>query len=187
MRRKKRNDDWEDDWTSDFDDFFGFGYIDEHFERMRRYMDRLFKEVMRGEIEPGRYGPFVYGFTARIGPDGKPHIEEFGNTRPYLSPTGEREFAGGREPLTDVTESEDEIYITVELPGVTKNDINLHLNEKHLTIDVDTPKRKYYKEIEFKTEVEPDSARATYKNGVLDLTLRKRKEKTKKGKRIIIE
>ena len=59
-------------------DFFGF---DDDFERMFRNMERMWESAFRDfnfdQIEPGK--SFVHGFNIRIGPEGKPRIEEFGN------------------------------------------------------------------------------------------------------------
>jgi len=73
------------------------------------------------------------------------------------------------------------------LPGVEKNDIKLKGTEKTLTISVDTPRRKYYKEVELPAKVEPKNAKSTYKNGVLEVTVEKRKEEKPVGEPIRIE
>ncbi|MFQ6077039.1 MAG: Hsp20 family protein, partial [Candidatus Bathyarchaeia archaeon] len=61
-----------------------------------------------------------------------------------------------------------------ELPGVEKDDIELHATERGLTISVDTESRKYYKELKLPAEVEPSSAKSSYRNGVLEVTLTKK-------------
>jgi len=69
---------------------------------------------------------------------------------------------------------------------VDKKDIDLEITENTLTIKVDKDKRKYYKEVELPCEVDANSAKASYQNGVLDIELKKAKPK-KKGKKISIE
>lgn len=169
-----------------FDDFF-WG-LDEELERIKEHLDSMFERAIRVPFDEKTFRkPFVYGFSIRMGPDGIPHIEEFGNTKPRRGM--ERVFSGleGREPLTDIIEAEDSISITVELPGVEKEDIDLNATENSLTIHVDTEERKYHKEIDLPAEVDPESTTATYKNGVLDITLKRIKEKPKKGKRVVIK
>ena len=83
-------------------------------------------------------------------------------------------------------ESNGEVKVIAELPGVEKKDIKLHGTETTLTISVDTPQRKYYKEVELPCEVDANSAKASYQNGVLDIELKKAKPK-KKGKKIEIK
>lgn len=177
-KKKKR-----DDWRRDFGDFFAFDNIDDEFERMKEYMDRIMQRLMEGELEYEK--PFVYGFSMRVGPDGKPRIQQFGNTRPWT--IGKEEEIGGREPLTDIIEDDKTISVTIEIPGVEKDDIELNTAENKLTISVDTPQRRYYKEVVLPSKVNPELAKATYKNGVLDIILEKVVKKDKRGKKIQIE
>jgi len=179
-----------DDWFDDiFDDIWSrrwgdiFDEFDEYFRDMRRRMDRLIRDVMSGKLpEPGKGGPYIYGWSFRIGPDGKPVFQEFGNI-PHV---GTVEIPGSREPLVDVQETDDEVQITAEVPGVKKEDIDLEVTGNTLIIKVEGKDRKYYKEVELPAEVDPDSAKASYNNGVLDIQLKKVKPKVK-GKKIKIK
>ena len=194
MSKKRRRKDHDDDEYWDrhglFDDFFEFGDIDREFERMREYMDRVTRRAMRGELGQGEHGPYVFGFSMRLGPDGKPNIQEFGN----MKPSRKLEVGGGdqveiaeREPLTDVIESEDSVSITLEIPGVDKDEIELTVEEDKVSINVDTPQRRYFKEIPLKVKVDPKTSKATYKNGVLDVILKKLHTKDRKGKKVKID
>ena len=175
IRRRKRDDDWEDDFFGDFFD------IEKEMRRMEEWMNRIMRDFGRGEVK----GPYVYGFSMRIGPDGKPQIQEFGNV-PKGYGIREESLEDYREPLVDVIEDDKTISITAEIPGVNKDDIELNLDEENnvLTIKVDTPERKYYKEVELPAKVKADSVKATYKNGILDVVFERAEPKKKKGKRI---
>jgi HSP20 family protein len=116
------------------------------------------------------FGPFVYGYSMKIGPDGKPEINEFGNLKKSLKGPEVKEE---REPLVDVIETPAEVRVIVELPGVEKTDIKLHGTEDSLTISVDTAQNKYYKEVELPVKVKVKEATSTYKNGVLEVVLPK--------------
>ena len=124
------------------------------------------------------YGPYVYGFRIFIGPDGKPKIEEFGNVRRI---SGKPVISEEREPLVDVFEEGDEIVVIAELPGVDKDKINIKVgdNMRKLVIRASDTNRKYYKEIELPAKVDPKSAKANYRNGVLEIKLRKVKAEEK--------
>jgi len=133
-------------------------------------------------------GPFVYGYSITVGPDGKPKVREFGNFKaqtrlgkPHM------DVKDQREPLADVIPGDREIRVIVELPGVEKGDIKLSGTQDKLTISVDTPKRKYYKEVELPYKVDSKKATSKYKNGVLDITVPKQKHKKTKGQNIKIE
>ncbi|MEM1977010.1 MAG: archaeal heat shock protein Hsp20 [Nitrososphaerota archaeon] len=165
-----------------------FGRIFDEMERMMRELDEMFsrsfedleREIPRSLIREKRtdrgyireIGPIVYGYSITIGPDGRPIIREFGNIRPGREPEMV-EVSEAREPLVDVFEEEDVIKVIAEVPGVEKDDINLNATERRLIIKVDTPQRKYYKEVDLPAEVDPQSAKATYKNGVLEVVLKK--------------
>ncbi|RLI45727.1 Hsp20/alpha crystallin family protein [Candidatus Bathyarchaeota archaeon] len=184
-----------------------FGDIDEMIKDMEEMMDKEFKEfatripkdlVRERKLPDGstvrEWGPFVYGYSMTVGPDGKPKIREFGNVKPSLRPEPfglARPYLNvkeEREPLVDVMSTDGEIKVIAELPGVEKKDIKLHGTENTLTISVDTPKRKYHKEVQIPEPINPKAAKTSYKNGVLEVTLPKiKKEKKPKGEPIKIE
>jgi HSP20 family protein len=181
--------------------FFTGGF----FEDIDRMMEEMFKEIqesipkelIREERLPDgstvrRVGPIVYGYSMTMGPDGKPIIREFGNVKPstrpsvFGAPRPGLEVKVEREPLVDTIEEDSTIKVVAEVPGVERDDINLECAENTLIISVDTPARKYYKEVELPSQVDPESAKASYRNGVLEVTLTKRRARPK-GQRIKIE
>lgn len=161
-----------------------FGNIDDMFREMEKMMDeeiknfteRVPKEYVKVRKLPDgstvkELGPFVYGYSMKIGPDGKPEIQEFGNIKKGLR--GPPEVKEEREPLVDIVETNEDIHVVVELPGVEKTDIKLRGTEDSLEISVDTPQYKYYKEVELPAKVKVKEANSTYKNGVLEVVLPK--------------
>jgi HSP20 family protein len=184
-----------------------FGDIDEMIKDMEEMMDKEFKEfstripkdLTRERKLPNgstarELGPFVYGYSMTVGPDGKPKIREFGNIKPSLRPEPfglakpYLNVKEEREPLVDVMSTNGEVKVIAELPGVEKKDIKLHGTENTLTISVDTPERKYHKEVQIPASINPKAAKSTYKNGVLEVTVPKIKEKKKpKGEPMKIE
>lgn len=160
-----------------FDDDFIRDLFDD--ERVMDDIRRMTEEMMKmfSNAQPGK--PVVHGFKIHIGPDGKPRIEDFGN-KPIKSPKGEPLISEEREPLTDIIEGDDDVAVTVELPGVEKNDIDVNVTNDALEIKVDNPNRKYHKSLNLPCDVIPKTTKATYKNGILDVVI-KRKEKKKPG------
>ncbi|MDH5658800.1 MAG: Hsp20/alpha crystallin family protein, partial [Nitrosopumilus sp.] len=64
-------------------------WFDEPFEEFRRMSDRFFNT---GDIfgsnwsgDRQQVGPYYYGYTMTVGPDGRPVIKEYGNVRPTSS------------------------------------------------------------------------------------------------------
>jgi HSP20 family protein len=167
-------------------DFFGFDDDFERiFENMEKMWERAFRDFNFDQIEPGK--SFVHGFNIRIGPDGKPQIEEFGN-RPKKVDKDKTILPDEREPLTDIIEGDDDIYITVEVPGVQKEDIDININDSSIDINVNSPNRKYHKSINLPCSVIPKKSKATYNNGILDIIVkRKERKKDNKGYRVNID
>jgi Molecular chaperone (small heat shock protein) len=149
-------------------------------EEFEEYFEKLPKDLIKEKKIPGgvirEYGPFVYGYSMTIGPDGKPIIREFGNIRPFTKKPYV-DIKGEREPFIDVFSSNGEIRVIAEIPGVEKDQIKLNGNEKKLSIKGETEFCKYYKEVDLPEEVDIDSAKSTYKNGVLEVIFKKKKEK----------
>lgn len=197
-------------WSEDFPEWFRrrsrfrfFG--DRFFEDIDKMMEDMVKEmsdfgpkelVRERKLPDGstirEMGPFVYGYSMTVGPDGKPVIREFGNVKPSLKQTPfglakpRLEVKEEREPLVDTVVDQDTVKVVAELPGVERSDIDLEGTENSLTISVKNPDHKYYKELELPAEVDPNSSKASYKNGVLEVVL-SRKIPAKKGKSINIQ
>jgi len=173
-----------------------FGDIEDIMRNMEEMMEREFREfktrvpkdlVRELKLPDGStthtWGPFVYGYSMTVGPDGKPKIREFGNLKPSRKPEAfgftrpSLDIKEELEPLIDVVSTDGEVEVVAELPGVEKEDIKLHGTKDTLTISVDTPKRKYFKDIEMPAKIDPKKAKTVYKNGVLEVTVPKIKDK----------
>lgn len=93
------------------------------------------------------------------------------------------------KPLTQIYENEEEIVVVVDLPCISKDKISIKCTEDNLTIKANldssfnTRFECYNKTIRLPTKVEPKEARAHFKNGVLQVRLRKKVE----GKEIKVE
>jgi len=85
-------------------------------------------------------------------------------------------------------ETDSEVHVVAELPGVDKKDIQLHGTEDTLTISVDIPQRRYFKEIKLPSKIKVTEAKTGYKNGVLEVTFPKiTEEKKTKGEPIKLD
>jgi len=179
----------------------GLGDIDEAFKEMEEIMAKEFENLSKNAPEAlvreqtlpdgtkmKSWGPFVYGYSVTVGPDGKPKVREFGNFKAETRLGKPKlDVKEKREPLADVIPGDGEIRVIVELPGVEKKDIKLSGTEDKLTISVDTPERKYFKEVELPSKVETKKATSAYKNGVLDITVPKKKEEKTESETMKIE
>jgi HSP20 family protein len=165
-------------------------FFDDEFDRLFKKMSRsfmnlddIFEETKEtGDIQ--RYGPFYYGYTMTIGPDGKPVVKEYGNVKPSLLPTSDT-----REPLVDtlVDEKEKVLKLVAEMPGVEKKDVKVVVDEKIVNIDAEHGEKKYHAKVPIKYKVDKDSAKASYKNGILELKFNLVEAEKPKGKTVEVE
>jgi HSP20 family protein len=136
--------------------FFGLPDIFRGFDEMRGEMEREFEDTFKNieskapkdlvreyETPSGdkvrEYGPFVYGYSMTIGPDGKPKVREFGNVKSPLSGRGTGFFtrpliSSEREPLADVTTTSNEVKVVVEMPGLSKENIKVNIYDNSVEV-----------------------------------------------------
>jgi len=160
----------------------------EEIRKAARNMMREFEEVFNDELlnDTATYGkPFVYGYSVFIGPDGVPVIREFGNPPRTRSSKASR---GRYEPYHDtiIDEEKGTITITVEIPGVDKQDITVKVEGSKIIIKGATKGREFEKTIPLNSEIDKDTIKATYKNGILEVSA-KIKVEGKESREIKVE
>lgn len=122
-----------------------------------------------------------------------------------LIPISMREGNGERlglwTPSTDMSETDNEYLITVDLPGITKKDVEVNIQDNRLTISGDRTmeekedKKNYHRRERFQgrfmrsftlpAAVKEDKIKARFKDGVLTVTVPK--AEVKKAKTVMIE
>jgi len=94
-----------------------------------------------------------------------------------------------KAPKRDTMSYEDrdtDIVFTIDMPGVSKKDINIEVEDHFIKVSATNGSgRDYNYTRRFKPQVDADSAKATFTNGVLDITVSKVAEK--KGKQVKIK
>jgi len=154
----------------------GFGSV---FKGLGDFIDLLGEMVETGE-QLEQSGEFrikglgdkargVYGFSVRTGVGGMPKVERFGNIRATEEgPT----VVEVREPLVDVFDEEQEVLVVAELPGVGEEEVRVEVQDDILSLET-TGERRYAKEILLPQPVDATSLQKAYKNGILELRLKK--------------
>lgn len=111
-------------------------------------------------------------------------IEEFGSKR--KGPLSNRTFL----PLTDVKETDDEVIVETNLPGIAKEELKIEATPKGVTIKAEVNggeereekgkiiykerfARKYFRRIGFPVPVKTNEAKTVFKDGVLTLSFPK--------------
>jgi HSP20 family protein len=140
-------------------------------------MDKIFdclNRVIGINIENFGQNSFVYGFSITHRQEGGPKVREFGNIPTFEQiEIGDKRYLDIRKPLIDILETEDTIHVIAEIPGIEKE--NIILNATDLILDIKTidGNPKYSELVELPVKVDPLSAKATYKNGVLEVTFKR--------------
>ena len=82
-----------------------------------------------------------------------------------------------REPLVDVLEENDEIIVIAEFAGFNREDIRTDVKNQRLVLSAEALDRKFHKSLNLPKRVIPTTMRTAYKNGVLEIRLKKAIEK----------
>lgn len=112
-------------------------------------------------------------------------------------------FSGGSSPRVDVYQTENDVVVKAEIPGVSKDDLNLYVDEGSIRLSGQTKRdNKYKNENTYRTEryfgsfsrtipmpveVKSDQAKAEYKDGILSITVPKMEPAKLKGRKIDIQ
>lgn len=78
------------------------------------------------------------------------------------------------EPTVDVFDEPKEIVVVAEIPGVSLNDLELRIRDRVFSISTRPGARMgYRKDIELSAQVDVSTLRATCRNGILEVRVRK--------------
>jgi HSP20 family protein len=195
---------------------WNFNDLFREFDEMKTEMERAFSDSFKNienripkdlvkeyETPEGgkvrEVGPIVYGYSMTIGPDGKPNIREFGNVKSPFA--GNNSGSGGnsgrllqqpsisseREPLVDISSTDKEVKVIVEMPGIKKENIKINAYETSLEISSNDEQRKYHKVIDLPPEAEIETVKSKYNNGILEVVFNKKIQTKPKGKEVKVE
>jgi len=112
---------------------------------------------------------------------------------------GERTTTGSiekyRKPFIDLVETDKEVIATVEMPGLDKGDIKINLTEDKLEISAETKHEEdkkekgyiykerrtgsYFRKVSLPSSIDSDNSKASYNNGILQITMPKTEIKKK--------
>lgn len=140
------------------------------FDELEKIIDKLMQQ-MAPEFPQNNDKPIIMGFSMRLGNDGKPVVEEFGN----VSRQGEKPaIVKVREPLVDIQTTEKNVLLTAELPGVEKKDIKINVPEEKTIEIIVAGANSFYKKLALPEAVKKASAKAKFKNGILEVSFERK-------------
>ena len=112
-------------------------------------------------------------------------------------------FDGAFSPAIDVVEEQDNFLVKVDLPGLSKDDVSVTIQDNFLTIkgerkyDAEKKDSNYYhrervygsftRTIELPAHVDAGKIQATFRNGVLHVTLPKTEEAKPKEIKVSVD
>lgn len=112
-------------------------------------------------------------------------------------------LGGASMPRVDVYQTETDVIVKAEIPGVAKEDLNVYIDEDTVRLSGQTKRETEFKDenvyrteryygnfsrtIPLPVEVKADKARAEYKDGILSITVPKVEPSKGKGRRIDIQ
>jgi HSP20 family molecular chaperone IbpA len=79
------------------------------------------------------------------------------------------------KPLIDVFQEKNSITIVAEIAGFNKESLKINVKDQKITLSGKAKNRRYYKSLNLPKVVVPSAVYTTFKNGVLEIKLRKKK------------
>src|SRR5215831_212762 len=169
------------------DDFFT------DFEEMQEEIEDAFmdiddqgpRELMGDYVGVREFSSFVYGYCMTVEYDDKPRIRKIRNEG--VGSGGSSKKRGGvsaseRESLAEVNIYDKEVKVVLEIPGASKDHIEIRAYENSVEIFSDHPQRRY-QVIKIPQVADIKTIRATYKNGILEIVFKKKEKLKLKNKR----
>ncbi|MDE1853691.1 MAG: Hsp20/alpha crystallin family protein [Thaumarchaeota archaeon] len=146
--------------------------LDKYFEGFEKDIEDAVKNSIFGADK--QFKPFIAGFSFNLGPEGKPSVQLFGNNPVRRD--------GFRAPINEqlIDDKNGLLRLILEMPGVEKDDIKVEATEDTAVVTAEKEDRHYRAELALKAQVRPDSGKAEYKNGMLEISF-SLKDKANKG------
>ena len=150
--------------------------LDRYFEGFENDMQLAVRERLAGTRILSK--PFVVGFQMKFGPEGKPSIQFFGDNPQHGD--------GARSPMNEqiIDQKAGALRLVMDMPGVEKGDIQITATEDSTAVKAERGPRKYGAEVALKAKVDPDSGKAEFRNGVLEISFSLKDKANKAFRRV---
>jgi HSP20 family molecular chaperone IbpA len=76
-------------------------------------------------------------------------------------------------PLIDIFQEPNAVLIVAEIAGFNRETLKINIKNQKLTLSAKTKDRRYYKSLNLPKAVIPNAMHTTFKNGVLEIKLKK--------------
>ena len=78
-----------------------------------------------------------------------------------------------QKPLIDIFQENNTVTIVAEIVGFNKESLKISVKDQKLTLSAKSKDRRYYKSLNLPTVVIPNAMHTKFKNGVLEIKLKK--------------
>jgi len=161
-------------------------------------------QIRKSEDVAKRLAATPLAFMKRFNEEMGNLFEDFGLGRGWLAPvTGATDLAQGLwSPPVEMFERNNELVLRADLPGLTKDDVQVELSQDGITIagerkNEQEEKRegyyrsersygKFYRHLPIPDGVNPEDAKASFRDGVLEVTMPALKHAERKARRLEI-
>jgi HSP20 family molecular chaperone IbpA len=91
----------------------------------------------------------------------------------FRPPTNNYAKRQEQKPLIDIFQDSNNITIVAEIAGFNKETFKINVKDQKVTLSAKSKERRYYKSLNLPKVVIPDETHTKYKNGVLEIKLKK--------------
>ncbi|MFX0172605.1 MAG: Hsp20/alpha crystallin family protein [Candidatus Hodarchaeota archaeon] len=181
-----------------YDNFWNFNF-DEIFQSFQEEIDTMMKSTSSEYQEDG---PITFGYSFRVEPDTEyqPEIRQWGNLNDFRRKQGLPELklplrlssrpsfptssSSQIDHYVDIIDEEDYLKIIVEVPGFTKDNLDIEVDElgSEITLKGKSKLREINKTIHLPSKIEAKTTNSSIKNGVLEIRGKKIEKSSKKFK-----
>jgi len=141
--------------------------------RRNKKVSKKFKIIGTINKGKGKNAPPTFPMNSKVTKWGHPQKIEF-----------QKIYKGRRwrelEPLIDVLEEKDDVVVVAEAKGFSKENLRIQIENQRLTLSAEALERRYRKSLNLPARVIPNTMRTRYKNGVLEIRLKKAAEEIAK-------
>lgn len=147
---------------------------------------------LRDQMDPYHFANTPFGFMRRFSEEMDRLFEDFGFGSRWLTPSFGGELSGFGQglwsPNVETFEREGQLVIRADLPGLSKDDVDVEITDDAITIsgerrNENEEKREgyfrsersygsFYRQIPLPEGVDANDANATFRNGVLEITMK---------------
>ena len=160
--------------------------IDKFFEEYNKDFERAFKQSFKN-LSKGSEDSITWGYKMYWDNSmDKPVVKYFGNFDPT---TGKLLEEGWRiPPLERLYDDKNNVWnVIVDLPGIKKENISISATNSYINLEATSKKRKYKHKVDFDQEIDPESVKAKFNNGILQITVNPKTPIKSEEKKISIE